>query len=101
MRNRVVAGQLDHAIVARQHAVDRHGEGSERRFSAQTGKDMRSRAAFMVAPLRADMVEGRIVSNFNFQHLVETCRSWAIFQQRQFCPCIQLDAVVKDRIGSV
>ena len=101
MRRDFIPEDFDHTFIARQHAIGGHGKGFECRLSTQPGKDMRCSSAFMIATLRADMVEPGAIGYLDFHHLVEPRRGRAIFQNRQFSPCIKLDAMVQYRIGSL
>ena len=101
VRHRIVAGQLDHAFIAREHAIGREGERLENRFLTQTGKDRGCRTTFMVAALCTNMVEGSAIRDLDLHALVEPRRGWAVFQKGQFSPGINLHNMVEDRIGNL
>ena len=99
MSHRVISGQFNNALVARQNAVLCQREALERTLLPQAGKCMRCRATFMVAPLRAHMMEYTGVGDIHFHDLVESRRRGSVFQNGDFSSCINTDNVVQDRIG--
>ena len=61
---------------------------------------MRHRPPFMVAALRADVVEARALGNVDLHHLVEPRRCGAVFKHGQLRALFQLHAMVQDRVRS-
>ena len=98
MRHCVVTGQLDYAFVACQHTVLGQCKAFESAFLSQTGKDMRRRAAVVVATLRAHVMEDTGVRNIHFHAFVETRCGRAVLQQRHLGPCIYADHMVQNGI---
>ncbi len=101
MRLRVVAGQFHDAFVAGHHAVDGQREALEHRLRPEPGKDMRRGAAFVIAALRAHVMEARGVRHVHFHHLVEPRRGGTVFEQGHLGAVVQLDDMVQDRVGSI
>jgi hypothetical protein len=98
MGDGVVAGQLHHVFVAREHSVGRQRKGLVGRFRPQPREHVRHGAAFMVAALGADMVEGRAIGHVDLHALVEPRGGGAVFQHRDLRPRLHPHQVVQDRV---
>ena len=99
--HRVVAGQLDHAFIAGQHAIGSQGEGFERAFSTKPGEDMRRRAPLMVTALGADMVEAGPICDIDLHHLIKPRSRRAVFGEGDIAALLDLDHMMQDRVGTL
>ena len=59
---------------------------------------MRHRPAFVIASLRADMVERTAIGHVDLHALVEPRRCRAVLQHRQFRTFFDPDDVMQDRV---
>ena len=99
MGHRVVTRQLNEGFVTGQLAVCSQREGLQHRVRPQPRKKMRHSAPFVVASLRADVVERAGVGNVDFHALVEPCRSRAVFKHGQFRTLFHAHDKMQDRVA--
>ena len=58
-------------------------------------------ALLVIAPLRTNMVERCLVTDFDLKHAVEPGRNRTVFQQGHFSPRVQFDTMVQHCISDL
>ena len=98
MGDRIVAGQLDHMLVACHRAVCGEREGLVGRTCPHPREHMRHRAPLMVAALRADVMECAAIGHVDFHALVEPRGGWPVFENGDLGAFLDTHDVVQHRI---
>ena len=101
VRHGVRALQVDHALVAREPPVGRQREGLEGRSLAQAREQVRDGAPLVVAPLRADVVEGAPRGHVHLHALVEARRGGAVLQHGEIRAGLDAHDVVEHGVGAL
>ena len=98
MRHRLVAGELDHVVVAGQPAVHRQRERLEQALPPEPREERGRRPPLVVAPLGAHVVEGGAVRDLDLGDRVQPRRRRPAFEQREIGARLEPDQVMHQRV---